>query len=108
MPGLAAVFCDVGGPIYDDENFVTAVLTALDELRAADGLSPVDRQEFRLLCDRSRQAQGFRCAERSPRHSSVMGVGAGNCTSGPKRTGSIRLGQCTPTYSRSCRRSLAA
>ena len=59
MPELAAVFCDVGGPIYDDENFVTAVLTALDELRAADGLSPVDRQEFRLLYDRSRQAQGM-------------------------------------------------
>jgi FMN phosphatase YigB (HAD superfamily) len=59
MPELAAVFCDVGGPIYDDENFVTAVLTALDELRAADGLSPVDRHEFRLLYDRSRQAQGM-------------------------------------------------
>lgn len=59
MPELAAVFCDVGGPIYDDENFVSAVLTALDELRAADRLSPVDRQEFRLLYDRSRQTQGM-------------------------------------------------
>jgi FMN phosphatase YigB (HAD superfamily) len=59
MPELAAVFCDVGGPIYDDENFVTAVLIALDELRAADGLSPVDRGEFRILYDRSRQAQGM-------------------------------------------------
>jgi FMN phosphatase YigB (HAD superfamily) len=57
MPERAAVFCDVGGPIYDDENFVKAVLTALDELRAVDGLSPVDRQEFRLLYGRSRQTQ---------------------------------------------------
>ena len=58
MAQLAAVFCDVGGPIYSDENFVTAVLTALDELRAADGRPPVDREEFRLLYDRSRAAQG--------------------------------------------------
>jgi FMN phosphatase YigB (HAD superfamily) len=58
MTELAAVFCDVGGPIYDDENFVTAALTALDELRAADGIPPVDRSEFRLLYDRGRQAQG--------------------------------------------------
>jgi putative hydrolase of the HAD superfamily len=58
MAELAAVFCDVGGPIYDDENFVTAVLTALDELRAADGRRPVDREAFRLLYDRSRAAQG--------------------------------------------------
>lgn len=59
MPELSAVFCDVGGPIYDDENFVSAVLTALDELRAADGLSSVDRQEFRLLYDRGRRTQGM-------------------------------------------------
>ena len=59
MPGLGAVFCDVGGPLYDDENFVSAVLTALDELRAADGLSPVDRQEFRQLYDGIRQTQGM-------------------------------------------------
>ncbi|GAA2226894.1 HAD family hydrolase [Herbiconiux moechotypicola] len=55
---LRAVFCDVGGPIYDDENFVAAVLTALDELRAADGLGPADRGAFRVLYDRSRAAQG--------------------------------------------------
>ena len=58
MPELAAVFCDVGGPIYDDENFVRAVLTALDELRAADGNPPVERERFRELYDRSRDAQG--------------------------------------------------
>lgn len=58
MAGLAAVFCDVGGPIYDDENFVAAVLTALDELRAADGLTPADRGRFRELYHRQRAAQG--------------------------------------------------
>ncbi len=58
MSELRAVFCDVGGPIYDDENFVAAVLTALDELRAEAGAAPVDRVEFRRLYDDSRAAQG--------------------------------------------------
>lgn len=58
MAELAAVFCDVGGPIYDDENFVGAVLLALDELRAADGVPPVHRGDFRRLYDRIRAAQG--------------------------------------------------
>jgi FMN phosphatase YigB (HAD superfamily) len=57
MAQPAAVFCDVGGPIFDDENFVAAVLAALDELRAADRLPPVDREQFRLLYDRGRQSQ---------------------------------------------------
>lgn len=43
---IEAVFCDVGGPIYDDANFVVAVLTALDEIAAERGLGPVDRHEF--------------------------------------------------------------
>ena len=38
---LRAVFLDVGGPVYDDENFVAAVLTALDEMRSAAGQLPV-------------------------------------------------------------------
>jgi putative hydrolase of the HAD superfamily len=54
---LKAVFCDVGGPIYDDENFVAAVLTALDELRADAGAGPVDRSRFRELYDATRAAQ---------------------------------------------------
>lgn len=58
MAELAAVFCDVGGPIYDDENFVAAVLMALDELRATDGQPPVDRAEFRTLYDLGRARQG--------------------------------------------------
>lgn len=57
MPELAAVFCDVGGPIYDDENFVAAVLTSLDELRSADGLEPADRVRFREVYDAGRAAQ---------------------------------------------------
>jgi len=55
---LKAVFCDVGGPIYDDENFVAAALTALDELRAEDGLGPADRTCFRSVYDAGRAAQG--------------------------------------------------
>jgi hypothetical protein len=31
---LRAVFLDVGGPIYDDANYVAAVIRALDELGA--------------------------------------------------------------------------
>ncbi|MEV8267232.1 HAD family hydrolase [Microbacterium sp. NPDC076911] len=46
---ISAVFCDVGGPIYDDENFVVAVLAALDELRAADGQPAADRTTFRAV-----------------------------------------------------------
>jgi putative hydrolase of the HAD superfamily len=55
---LKAVFCDVGGPIYDDENFVVAVLAALDELRAEDGVGPTDRTRFRAVYDAGRAAQG--------------------------------------------------
>ncbi len=55
---VEAVFFDVGGPLYDDENFVRAVLTALDEIRAEDGHPPVDRERFRRIYDEVRQAQG--------------------------------------------------
>jgi FMN phosphatase YigB (HAD superfamily) len=58
LPAIGAVFCDVGGPIYDDENFVAAVLRAADELRAADGLDAVDRARFRAIYDDVREAQG--------------------------------------------------
>ena len=57
MP-LEAVFCDVGGPIYDDENFVSAVLSALDRLREGDGAGPADRHRFRQLYDTVRAEQG--------------------------------------------------
>lgn len=54
---VQAVFCDVGGPIYDDENFVAAVLTALDELREREGKGPVDRVRFRLIYNEVRADQ---------------------------------------------------
>lgn len=55
---LRVVFCDVGGPIYDDENFVAAVLHALDDMRADRGLTGTDRAAFRAIYDRVRSAQG--------------------------------------------------
>ena len=55
---IRAVFLDVGGPIYDDENFVVAVLRALDELRAEQGAGPVDREAFRDIYRRIREQQG--------------------------------------------------
>lgn len=54
---VKAVFFDIGGPIYDDENFVAAVLAALDELRAEQGRPPADRSRFREVYDRVRAAQ---------------------------------------------------
>ncbi|SDG51273.1 HAD family hydrolase [Klenkia brasiliensis] len=53
-----AVFLDVGGPIYDDQNFVDAVLTALDEMSAQAGRGPVDRSAFAGVYDRIRAQQG--------------------------------------------------
>jgi len=32
MPELAAVFCDVGEPTYDDENFVVAARHCFEEM----------------------------------------------------------------------------
>ena len=55
---VRAVFLDVGGPVYDDENFVAAVLLALDELRAGQGRPPVERAAFRAVYDRIRAQQG--------------------------------------------------
>jgi FMN phosphatase YigB (HAD superfamily) len=52
-----AVFFDIGGPMYDDANFVAAVLTAMDEIRAERGLSPADRDRFREIYDDLRQRQ---------------------------------------------------
>jgi FMN phosphatase YigB (HAD superfamily) len=57
-PGIRAVFFDVGGPIYDDENFVVAVLRALDEIRDQQGRGPVDRAAFREIYRVVRERQG--------------------------------------------------
>jgi len=61
---IDAVFCDVGGPIYDDDNFVVAVLTALDEIATDRGREPVDRAEFERIyrAHRARQSGSLRTA----------------------------------------------
>jgi FMN phosphatase YigB (HAD superfamily) len=63
-PPPRAVFLDVGGPVYDDDDYTQAVLAALDELRAREGLPPTDRAAFRAVYDRLRTAQAgsFRTA----------------------------------------------
>ena len=55
---LRAVFLDVGGPVYDDLNFVAAVVRALDELRAEQGRGPVDRSAVSRVYDAVRARQG--------------------------------------------------
>ncbi|MGY1601462.1 HAD family hydrolase [Geodermatophilus sp. SYSU D00815] len=55
---LRAVFLDVGGPVYDDGNYLTAVLRALDELRAEQGRGPADRVVVRRVYDAVRARQG--------------------------------------------------
>jgi FMN phosphatase YigB (HAD superfamily) len=61
---LRAVFLDVGGPVYDDANFVAAVVRALDELRAEQGRGPVDRAAVHRVYDavRARQSGSLRTA----------------------------------------------
>lgn len=63
-PQLDAVFLDIGGPIYDDENFVGAVVLALDDLLARQSGAPVDRAAVRTIYQRIRVEQGgsFRTA----------------------------------------------
>ena len=55
---LRAVFLDVGGPVYDDANYVAAVVRALDELRAGQGRGPADRREVSRIYDEVRASQG--------------------------------------------------
>ena len=59
---IDVVFCDIGGPIYSDDNFTAAVLTALDEIRADQGRDAVDRAAFAAIYDdvRTTQAGGLR------------------------------------------------
>ena len=54
---IEAVFCDVGGPIYSDDNFANAVRRGLDEIRAEQGRPPVDPVDFARIYDRGRAAQ---------------------------------------------------
>jgi FMN phosphatase YigB (HAD superfamily) len=53
-----AIFLDIGGPIYDDGNFVVAVSRALDELRAERGMPPVPMDALRPIYDAMRNRQG--------------------------------------------------
>jgi FMN phosphatase YigB (HAD superfamily) len=55
---LHAVFLDVGGPVYDDANYLAAVVRALDELRAEQGRGPVDRAAVARVYDAVRARQG--------------------------------------------------
>ncbi|QPP05681.1 HAD family hydrolase [Streptomyces bathyalis] len=54
---VEAVFFDIGGPLYDDENFVRAVLSAIDDLRAERDLPPASRARFREIYDETRARQ---------------------------------------------------
>lgn len=62
--GPAAVFIDVGGPIYPDSTFVEAVTRALDDILAERGDPPADRAGVAAVYDRIRDAQdgSFRTA----------------------------------------------
>lgn len=43
---IDVVFCDVGGPIYPDGNYTSAVRHALDEIRLRQGAPPVRQDDF--------------------------------------------------------------
>lgn len=62
LSGVRAVLVDVGGPIYPDEPFLRAVVTALDEMLREQGRPPADRAAVRRVYDdvRARQAGSVR------------------------------------------------
>jgi putative hydrolase of the HAD superfamily len=55
---FSAVFLDVGGPLYPDENFLVAAHTALNEMRALDHKPPVVDEELRETFDYVRNTGG--------------------------------------------------
>jgi putative hydrolase of the HAD superfamily len=55
---VQAVFLDVGGPLYPDENFVAAAVIALNELRSTDGVAPVSTTEVTMVFDFVRNTEG--------------------------------------------------
>lgn len=59
---IDVVFCDVGGPIYTDDNFTSAVRRALDEIRSGQGAPPIEEADFTSVYDkvRARQSGGLR------------------------------------------------
>jgi len=54
---VRAVFFDIGGPLYDDADFVSAVLAALDEIRGERGLRAADRARFLRVYEDLRRSQ---------------------------------------------------
>lgn len=59
MPVLKAVFCDVGGPIYDDNNFLCALTSATRDLAVAAGLEPPTNERVREVYDVARNTEGL-------------------------------------------------
>lgn len=59
MAYRSAVFVDVGGPIYPDENFLHAAYAALNDLRVARGREQVSFQDVRAVYDRVRNSRGL-------------------------------------------------
>ena len=54
---IDAVLCDVGGPVYTDDNFLWAARRALDEARAARELEPVATGDFMRVYRAAVQSQ---------------------------------------------------
>ncbi|WP_296194401.1 HAD family hydrolase [uncultured Microbacterium sp.] len=46
-----AIFIDVGGPLYDDENYLVALMRATNALRSDAGRGPVDEAPMRAIYD---------------------------------------------------------
>lgn len=59
MPVLKAVFCDVGGPIYDDNNFLTALTSATRDLAAEAGFALPTSEQVRAVYDLVRNTEGI-------------------------------------------------
>jgi putative hydrolase of the HAD superfamily len=55
---LRAVFLDVGGPLYPDENFLGAAHQAINSLRADRGEEPVEFDRVREIFDWVRNTEG--------------------------------------------------
>ena len=58
MSERRAVFIDVGGPLYPDENFLKAAHQAINVLRASRNLAPVSFADAKAVFDRVRNTRG--------------------------------------------------
>lgn len=59
MVRLRAVFIDVGGPLYDDNNFLVAVSRAVQEMSEALCLGSPDFSDIRGAFDEARNTEGM-------------------------------------------------